>query len=91
MRIALLTLVIFMAGCVSQSQPGNRYNDNFDRQEAAKTRISLGLTYLKNGSYSQAKANLDKALEFAPRMADAHAGHPGVGSYPPLPACEFSA
>ena len=72
MRIALLTLVIFMAGCVSQSQPGNRYNDNFDRQEAAKTRISLGLTYLKNGSYSQAKANLDKALEFAPRMADAH-------------------
>ncbi|WP_414828046.1 type IV pilus biogenesis/stability protein PilW [Alteromonas sp. H39] len=72
MRIALLTLVIFMAGCVSQSQPGNRYNDNFDRQEAAKTRISLGLTYLKNGNYSQAKSNLDKALEFAPRMADAH-------------------
>lgn len=72
MRIALLALIVFMAGCVSQSQPGNRYNDNFDRQEAAKTRISLGLTYLKNGNYSQAKANLDKALEFAPRMADAH-------------------
>ncbi len=72
MRIALLTLVLFMAGCVSQSQLGQQYGDDFDREEAAKTRISLGLTYLKNGDYQQAKANLDRALAFAPRLADAH-------------------
>ncbi len=46
--------------------------NNFDAAEAAKTRISLGLTYLKNGNFSQAKRNLDKALEFAPQMADVH-------------------
>ncbi|GGD58569.1 hypothetical protein GCM10011357_12330 [Lacimicrobium alkaliphilum] len=48
--------------------------NNFDAAEAAKTRISLGLTYLKNGNFSQAKRNLDKALEFAPEMADVHFG-----------------
>ncbi|MCU7555682.1 type IV pilus biogenesis/stability protein PilW [Alteromonas sp. ASW11-19] len=72
MRIALLALMLFMSGCVSQSQLGQQYGDDFDREEAAKTRISLGLTYLKNGDYQQAKANLDRALAFAPRLADAH-------------------
>ena len=47
MRIGLIAAVVFLAGCVSNSQPGS-YNSNFDRQEAAKTRMSLGLTYLKN-------------------------------------------
>ena len=34
----------------------------------------MGLTYLKNGNYSQAKQNLDKALAFAPRLAETHYG-----------------
>lgn len=71
MRITTIALVILLSGCVSNSQPGT-FKEDFDRQEAAKTRISLGLTYLKNGNYPQAKKNLDKALEFAPRSADAH-------------------
>ena len=62
-----------LAGCVSETQPGT-FSSEFDQQEAAKTRVSLGLTYLKNGNYSQAKQNLDKALSFAPRLADTHYG-----------------
>jgi type IV pilus assembly protein PilF len=62
-----------LIGCTSQSS-GPKMGDDFDQQKAAKTRVSLGLTYLKNGNYSQAKFNLDKALEFAPRSADAHFG-----------------
>ncbi|BFT29677.1 hypothetical protein D210916BOD24_08530 [Alteromonas sp. D210916BOD_24] len=58
-----------MSGCVSQSQPGV-YGRDFDPQEAAKTRMSLGLTYLQNNNYTQAKKNLDKALEFNPDSAD---------------------
>ena len=66
----VFTLLI---GCTSQTS-GPNMGDDFDQQKAAKTRISLGLTYLKNGNYSQAKFNLDKALEFAPHSADAHFG-----------------
>ena len=69
MRIGLIAAVVFLAGCVSNSQPGS-YNSNFDRQEAAKTRMSLGLTYLKNNNYKQAKVNLDQALEYDPRSAE---------------------
>ncbi|OFC70641.1 type IV pilus biogenesis/stability protein PilW [Alteromonas confluentis] len=72
MRLSVLALVIALTGCVSQNQPGAMNGDDFDMEQAAKTRISLGLTYLKNGNYQQAKVNLDKALEFAPRYADAH-------------------
>ena len=64
-------LLLGVVGCTSQtSRPG--IGEDFDQQKAAKSRVSLGLTYLKNGNFSQAKFNLDKALEFAPRSADAH-------------------
>ncbi|WP_181898324.1 type IV pilus biogenesis/stability protein PilW [Alteromonas aestuariivivens] len=72
MRLGIIACALLIAGCVSQPQPGSFSSDGFDQQEAARTRISLGLTYLKNGNYTQAKVNLDKALEFAPRMADSH-------------------
>lgn len=71
MRLGLLGAILLLSGCVSQT-PGSLSGDEFDLQQAAKTRISLGLTYLQNGNYQQAKVNLDKALEFAPRYADAH-------------------
>merc|ERR1712137_439078 len=32
--------------------------------------MSLGLTYLQNNNYTQAKRNLDKAIAFDPRSAD---------------------
>ncbi|GAC20908.1 type IV pilus biogenesis/stability protein PilW [Paraglaciecola arctica] len=62
--------LIFLSGCTSRSSQNS--GQNFDKLEASKTRVSLGLTYLKNGNYSQAKYNLDKGLEFAPRSADAN-------------------
>lgn len=73
MRCTILLLALLLGACASQPQnSGSPINGEFNPIEAAKTRISLGLTYLKNGNYSQAKFNLDKALQFAPRFADAH-------------------
>jgi type IV pilus assembly protein PilF len=69
LRICLLGAALVASGCVSNNQAGS-YGSNFDREEAAKTRMSLGLTYLQNNNYSQAKKNLDKALAFDPRSAD---------------------
>jgi type IV pilus assembly protein PilF len=69
LRICLLGAALAASGCVSNNQAGS-YGSNFDREEAAKTRMSLGLTYLQNNNYSQAKKNLDKALAFDPRSAD---------------------
>ena len=71
MRILLLLAVLTLVGCAGGPSSGGASQGNFDTVEAAKTRISLGLTYLKNGNYRQAKVNLDKAIEFAPRLADA--------------------
>ena len=69
LRVGFLSAVLLATGCVSNSQSG-LYSGNFDHEEAARTRTSLGLTYLKNNNYTQAKKNLDKALEFNPRSAD---------------------
>ncbi|MFT5674209.1 MAG: type IV pilus assembly protein PilF [Paraglaciecola sp.] len=63
--------LLFLSACSSQSSR-IAVEQDFDQLKAAKTRVSLGLTYLKNGNFSQAKYNLDKALQFAPRSADAH-------------------
>jgi type IV pilus assembly protein PilF len=73
MRHLLVIFALLLSACVTQSpQKGFKNPDDFDPLAAAKTRISLGLTYLKNGNYSQAKFNLDKALQFAPKLADSH-------------------
>lgn len=73
MRYFIIVALLVLGGCVSQPLPdGFKSSDDINTVDAAKTRISLGLTYLKNGNYSQAKFNLDKALQFAPRLADAH-------------------
>jgi type IV pilus assembly protein PilF len=62
--------LMLLSACTSISN--QNYGQNFDQIKASKTRVSLGLTYLKNGNFKQAKYNLDKALEFAPRSADAN-------------------
>lgn len=61
--------LLYLAGCSSSP---SAVNGDVNKVEAAKTRVSLGLTYLKNGNYTQAKANLDKALKFAPGLVDTH-------------------
>jgi type IV pilus assembly protein PilF len=71
-----LTAIVFCAllsACVTEPRdPAFAGLDGINTDAAAKNRVSLGLTYLKNGNFSQAKANLDKALNFAPKSADAH-------------------
>lgn len=75
MRISPLIFIIFLlSACASQTPTTSNKPTGINAIEAAKTRVSLGLTYLKNGNYVQAKTNLDKALEFAPRYGNAHFG-----------------
>ena len=45
--VVLSLSIVLLCGCVS-STDANRVGDDFNREEAAKTRMSLGLTYLKN-------------------------------------------
>ncbi len=68
-RATIAGASLFIVGCVSSSQSGINSAD-FDAEEAARTRMSLGLTYLQNNNYTQAKRNLDKAIAFDPRSAD---------------------
>ncbi|TDF39393.1 type IV pilus biogenesis/stability protein PilW [Alteromonadaceae bacterium M269] len=68
----LIAVVLWLTACASGSNVDGVGPGEFDEEKAAKTRISLGLNYLKSGNYSQAKFNLDKALQFAPHIADAH-------------------
>lgn len=42
----------------------------FDKEDAAKTRLILGLSYLENGRFEQAKVNLERAYEYDPKRAD---------------------
>jgi type IV pilus assembly protein PilF len=72
-KICVVAVVLILSACGSQPAD-KRFKGagDFDKVEAAKTRVSLGLTYLKNGSFSQAKFNLDRALEFDPRSGQAN-------------------
>lgn len=65
-------LLITLAGCSSTLE--EQAVNVTDPLAAAKTRISLGLSYLEAENYKQAKFNLDKALSFAPRYANVHYG-----------------
>jgi type IV pilus assembly protein PilF len=82
MRTSILRAIIYslglisIFGCVTEQS----YIDSdqqarslaFDKEDAAKSRLLLGLGYLRNKNYPQAKYNLDKALEYAPMRADIH-------------------
>jgi type IV pilus assembly protein PilF len=76
MRYIAVLFTFLLSGCASQNtgnvQPAECCQQEVMDTDAARTRIALGLTYLNNGDYSRAKTNLDKALEFAPYMADSH-------------------
>lgn len=71
-----LSSVLILAGCVSeQTYVGSDKpvsDRSFDNIEAARTRISLGLNYLRRGDTSQAKYNLERARSFAPNSAEVY-------------------
>lgn len=70
MSFALGMAALNLTGCSSHS--ADTPYGNINARQAAKTRISLGLTYLQNGNFTQAKSNLDKAMQFAPELVDSH-------------------
>ncbi|GAB2919761.1 type IV pilus biogenesis/stability protein PilW [Rheinheimera gaetbuli] len=71
-----LCSLLALTGCVSeQTYVGSDKpvsDRSFDNIEAARTRISLGLNYLRRGDTSQAKYNLERARSFAPNSAEVH-------------------
>ncbi|WP_261625601.1 type IV pilus biogenesis/stability protein PilW [Pseudoalteromonas holothuriae] len=78
MRACFISLVAvsFLAGCVTETSSVTRNKPNVrnevNNQEAAKTRITLALQYLRAGNNSQAKYNLEKALQLAPELPQGH-------------------
>jgi len=68
--------LLVLTGCVSeQTYVGSDKpvsDRTFDNIEAARTRISLGLNYLRRGDTSQAKYNLERARSFAPNSAEVY-------------------
>lgn len=68
--------VTLLSGCVSESSyVGSERQVNrraVDNTEAARTRISLGLNYLRRGDTSQAIYNLERARAFAPELSDVY-------------------
>lgn len=74
--VTALTALFILSGCVSEStyvanerQVTQRSVDN---TEAAKTRISLGLNYLRRGDSTQALYNLDRAKTMAPNLPEVY-------------------
>ncbi|BBN80599.1 hypothetical protein PA25_05840 [Pseudoalteromonas sp. A25] len=78
MRSCLISLVAIglLSACVTETSSVTRNKPNVrnevNGQEAAKTRITLALQYLRSGNNSQAKYNLEKALQLAPELPQAH-------------------
>ncbi|OHU97787.1 type IV pilus biogenesis/stability protein PilW [Pseudoalteromonas byunsanensis] len=73
----ILPIVLsLLAGCVTETSSVTRNKPNVrseaNNQEAAKTRITLALQYLRVGNNSQAKYNLEKALQLAPELPQGH-------------------
>jgi len=68
----LMVLAVFaqLGACVSTTT-GEPVREP-DAKESAKQYYQLGARYLRNGSYALARDRLLRALEFEPRMADAH-------------------
>ncbi|WP_101775314.1 type IV pilus biogenesis/stability protein PilW [Pasteurella oralis] len=68
--LILIWLNIFsllLSACVSQVDTAT-----FNKQQAAKARVELGLGYLAQRQFTQAKLNFDKALAYAPNYYLVH-------------------
>ena len=73
LRVALcFVLASFLAGCVS-SGDSNPMSTDKGRDDARQAYVQLGLGYLQQGMFGQAKVPLSKALALAPQDADVNA------------------
>lgn len=71
-----LTALLLLSACVSEStyvaNERQVTQRNVDNTEAAKTRISLGLNYLRRGDTTQALFNLERARSMAPNLPEVY-------------------
>ncbi|WP_341501794.1 type IV pilus biogenesis/stability protein PilW [Gallaecimonas sp. GXIMD4217] len=78
LKTAALAAALLMGlfGCVSRTTydaSGDVVEEHvFDAVAAAKTRVQLGLTYLRSGDSAKAKMHLEKAEEFAPKLPEVY-------------------
>lgn len=74
--VTALTALFILSGCVSEStyvaNERQVTQRNVDNTEAAKTRISLGLNYLRRGDSTQALYNLERAKTMAPNLPEVY-------------------
>lgn len=74
--VTALTALCLLSACVSESTyvANDRQvtQRNVDNTEAAKTRISLGLNYLRRGDSTQALFNLERARTMAPNLPEVY-------------------
>ena len=75
-RVSLFLLVssfvLSLSGCVTSG--GELFTAKIDMNRALKTRVELGLGYLKKGDATAAKSNMVRALEIDDKSSIAHAG-----------------
>ena len=78
-----LLLLVFISGCSTTSTSfttpystaqKDKTDSAYNKQQAANTRLSLGLRYLTQGDYEKSKFNLDKAMEHYPESEDVQRG-----------------
>ncbi|GIU09689.1 type IV pilus biogenesis/stability protein PilW [Shewanella sp. MBTL60-112-B2] len=74
--LVLILSSVMTTGCVTQDTYAGTDTPvserKVDKVAAARQRVQLGLTYLQKGNSEQAKANLDRALAFAPDLEEVH-------------------
>lgn len=74
--LALTLSTLALTGCVSESSYNGSdkpvVKNKINNAGAARTRIALALQYLETGNNSQAKYNLERAIEFAPNLPEVH-------------------
>ena len=72
--LMMLVSAVVLTACVTEQtfidSKKQVRNLEFDKQEASKTRLILGISYLENGRYEQAKFNLERAYAYTPKRAD---------------------
>ena len=82
-RAFMLVMCVLISACETTTKTGVRAigaqgsasaKTDFDRNKAAQTRLSAGLTYLRQGNLQFAKRHLDRALELGANVGSVHFG-----------------
>jgi type IV pilus assembly protein PilF len=74
--VVICLVLTVLSACVTQNYENDKntpiIENEASRNDIAMTRISLAIGYLKMGNSEQAKLNLEKAKNFAPKLIQVH-------------------